>query len=493
MKGEHKMPEGVSRRPNIVFIMSDDQGSWAMGCAGNEEIRTPNIDSLAAEGMRFSNFFCTSPVCSPARASILTGRIPSQHGIHDWIRSGNVDKGELDESLQQNGIFRDETKPIEYLKGIKSYPQILNENGYTCALSGKWHMGDSIRPQQFFTHWFTIARGGCLYYKPDVVREGKIQIEDQYITDLITEDALDFLDKQGKEETPFYLSVHYTAPHSPWDRDNHPKEFFDMYEDCPFESCPDLPLHPWQVSSAPHGTGEVRKELLKGYYASVTAMDRQISRIIDKINQMGIRENTLIIFTSDNGMNMGHHGIWGKGNGTFPQNMFDTSVKVPFIVSWPGHIPENQECQELLSQYDIMPTLLDLLDIKNPVAGECPGHSFAPILMGQEYHPGENVVVYDEYGPVRMIRSREWKYIHRYPYGPNEFYNLKDDPDEQENLIQRKDLQPNIEKLKGQLESWFVRYANPEIDGTREGTVGSGQLCLAGTWAKGKQVYYHNY
>jgi choline-sulfatase len=475
---------------NIVFILSDDQGAWAMGCAGNKEIITPNIDSLAEQGLRFSNFFCTSPVCSPARASILTGRIPSQHGIHDWLRGGNVDKSKLDESLQQSGIFQHESKPIEYLKDFKTYPQILSENGYTCALSGKWHLGDSVRPQQGFSHWFTIARGGCSYFKPDVVRDGKVQIENHYITDLITDDALDFLSTQAEGDTPFYLSIHYTAPHSPWDRDNHPKEFFDLYEDCPFESCPDLPLHPWQVNSAPHGTGEVRKELLKGYYAAVTAMDRQIGRIIDKINDMGLRENTLIVFAGDNGMNMGHHGIWGKGNGTFPQNMFDTSVKVPFIVSWPGHIPQGQVCEELLSQYDIMPTLLDLVGLTNPDAEECPGHSFAPILRGEEYDAGENVVVYDEYGPVRMIRSRDWKYVHRYPYGPNEFYDLKKDPDENENLIDKKELQPIIEKMRGQLEEWFVRYANPEIDGAREGTVGSGQLCEAGIRARGKQVYF---
>ena len=244
------------------------------------------------------------------------------------------------------------------------------------------------------------------------------------------------------------------------------------------------------MASAPYGTGEKRKELLKGYYAAVTAMDRQIGRIIDKIEEMGIRENTLIIFAGDNGMNMGHHGIWGKGNGTFPQNMFDTSVKVPFIMSWPGHIEQNKVCDELLSQYDIMPTLLDIAGLENPDAEDCPGRSFAPVLRGGEYCSGENVVVYDEYGPVRMIRSRRYKYIHRYPYGPHEFYDLAEDPDETDNKIGREDMQEIIEEMRAQLEEWFVRYANPEIDGAREGTVGSGQLCEAGIRARGKQVYF---
>jgi arylsulfatase A-like enzyme len=416
--------------------------------------------------------------------------MPSQHGILDWLRGGNLDRSKLDEDLRDSGIFRDDTEAIEYLKGIKAYPKILSENGYNCALSGKWHMGDSVHPQQGFTHWYTIGRGGCPYYKPDIVKDGKVSLDNRYVTDLITEDALDFLGTQDERDTPFYLSVHYTAPHSPWDRDNHPKEFFNLYEDCPFESCPDLPIHPWQVNSAPHGTGEIRKELLKGYYAAITAMDRQIGRIIDKINQTGLRENTLIVFAGDNGMNMGHHGIWGKGNGTFPQNMFDTSVKVPFIVSWPCHIPQNRECDELLSQYDIMPTLLDILGLENPDARDCPGRSFAPILRGEDYHAGGNVVVYDEYGPVRMIRSREWKYVHRYPYGPNELYGLQNDPDENDNLIGRHDLQPVIEEMRAQLQDWFLRYANPEIDGSREGVTGAGQLCQAGTRANGKQVYF---
>ena len=134
------MKKNYNSRPNIIFILSDDQGAWAMGCAGNDEIRTPNLDRLAKEGMRFENFFCASPVCSPARASILTGRIPSAHGVHDWIRSGNVDVDNLRKEVLESGLFKDERKPIEYLKGQTTYTEVLAQNGYTCGLSGKWHL-----------------------------------------------------------------------------------------------------------------------------------------------------------------------------------------------------------------------------------------------------------------------------------------------------------------------------------------------------------------
>ena len=151
----------MKKRPNLLFILTDDQGAWAMHCAGNADIQTPNLDRLAAQGTRFDNFFCASPVCSPARASILTGRIPSQHGVHDWIRSGSLDKKALGEHAD-HPYFASEDVPIQYLQGLTTYPDLLAQNGYTCALAGKWHLGDSMQPQHGFSHWYTIGRGGCL-------------------------------------------------------------------------------------------------------------------------------------------------------------------------------------------------------------------------------------------------------------------------------------------------------------------------------------------
>jgi len=479
--------EGTKRKLNVIFILADDQGAWALGCAGNREIHTPNLDRLASEGMRFDHFFCTSPVCSPARASIFTGRIPSQHGVLDWLRSGNVEREALDAELQEHPAFRGETKAIQYLEGQTAYTEILAQHGFCCGLSGKWHLGDSATPQKGFHHWFTIARGGCDYDQPDVVRNGKIQFESRYVTDLITEDALRWLDDRD-ETAPFYLSVHYTAPHSPWDREQHPQDIYALYEDCPFHSVPEEPPNPWQIDSCPHGEGEKRKELLRGYYTAITAMDKGIGEIVRRVEQLGIRDETMIIFMSDNGMNLGHHGIWGKGNGTFPQNMYDTSVKVPAIFSHPGHIPAGKVCSELISQYDIFPTLLDYLDIEHDMVG-LPGTSFAPLLRGAEQPGRDDVVVFDEYGPVRMIRTREWKYVHRYPYGPHELFDLSNDPDEKQNLIEDAGKETIVTHLRAELQNWFVRYADQAFDGTREPVTGFGQLNWAGPRGRGTQAF----
>ncbi|WP_235549531.1 sulfatase-like hydrolase/transferase [Paenibacillus sp. Soil766] len=466
----------TNQKPNIVFILADDMGSWALGCAGNSEIRTPNLDRLAAEGMRFDNFFCTSPVCSPARASILTGRIPSQHGVHDWIRSGNVNPSELNEQVRIQPVFADERTAIDYLAGQPTYTELLAQAGYSCALSGKWHLGNSTVPKKGFDRWFSIARGGCSYMRPDIVENGEVKIVDGYVTDMITDNALQFLDEMSHGDSPFYLSVHYTAPHSPWDRSEHPESYVAIYEDCQFNSVPELPLHPNQTRTAPTGEGEYRKELLRGYYASVTAMDEGIGKIMDMLKERGLRENTLIVFTGDNGMNMGHHGIWGKGNGTFPFNMYDTSVKVPAIFSHIGAIPFGQVQGELISQYDVFPTLLDYVGLPNPEEERLPGRSFYDLLVDSPGEGREDIVIYDEYGPVRMIRTREWKYVHHYPYGPHELYDLLNDPDETINRAEDIACQSVIEELRMRLGTWFSKYAVPGKEGISAPVTGLGQM-----------------
>jgi arylsulfatase A-like enzyme len=472
----------------VIVIVTDDQGPWAMGCAGNREIRTPNLDRLAASGIRFANFFCASPVCSPARASLLTGRIPSTHGVHDWLRDGNGGK----------------QKAVEYLAGLTAYTDVLAANGYHCGISGKWHLGDSPRPQKSFAHWYVHQTGGGPYYNAPMIRDGELIDEPGYVTDRITDEALAYLNERAAApgQTPYYLHVCYTAPHSPW-IDNHPKELVDSYADCPFDSCPQEPKHPWAGSLTDQNLGN--RAGLQGYFAAVTAMDANVGRILDWLEERGPRESTLIFFTSDNGFSCGHHGFWGKGNGTFPQNMYENSVKVPTLISRPGHIPAGVVSDALLSHYDFFPTLLDYLGLPAPGADELPGRSFAPLLRGegtsgQEYVVAGDVAgdvasdpggrrVHDEYGPVRMVRTRDWKYVHRYPYGPHELYDLRNDPDERTNLVDDPECQTIRQELKAELDAWFVRYADPARDGVREPVTGKGQLDLAGPAGRGATAF----
>ena len=489
----------MGKRPNIVFILTDDQGVWSLGCYGNREVIAPSLDKLAEEGVVFDNFFCTSPVCSPARASILTGLLPSQHGVVDWLAGGSIRKKDYEdiqvnlkriasnlakpvenledypddatvsfkETVSYQKYMPHEDEPIEYLKEFTGYTDVLVENGYVCGLTGKWHLGDSIHPQKGMTFWRTIARGGTQYMCPEYVRDSKLSIGEKYVTDQITDDALEFLERQAGSDVPFYLSIHYTAPHDPWEKDDQPQEVWNLYNDCPFDSVPIEPLNPTQYKANPHATSkEQRRYMLQGYYTTITAMDRGIGRIVEKLEKLGMKEDTILVFTSDNGFNMGHHGIWGKGNGTLPFNMFDTSVKVPMIVS--GY-RKNARCDELVSQYDVFQTILDMagIDQSRYLKENMPGTSFLPLLTGEKQQVRDDVVIYDEYGSVRMIRTKEYKYVCRIPGGPDELYDLKNDPGERNNLIDNPDMRQLKIQLNWQLTQWFNRYVDPRYDASR--------------------------
>ncbi len=443
----------MAEKTNVLFVLTDDQGPWALGCAGNEEIRTPHLDRLAGEGTRFTDFFCTSPVCSPARASIVTGKIPSQHGVHDWIRERNMPP-----------------RPAAYLEGQRLYTDVLVDSGYTVALSGKWHLGDSLTPQRGYSHWFCLPTGGSRYNDAEMIRDGRVETCPGYLTDVITDDALAFLDAHA--DRPFHLNVHYNAPHSPWT--GHPQDIVDSYDDCPFKSCPQEYVHPWAsgLTRACHGS----REMLKGYFAAVTAMDANVGRLLDRLERLGIRERTLVVFMSDNGFSCGQHGFWGKGNGTDPMNMYDSSVKVPAIFSQPGRIPAGWVTDAMVSQYDVSHTLLEHLDLPGMDDESLPGRSFAGALSGGTDDGRDHVVVYDEYGPVRMIRTREWKYVHRYPRGPHELYDLKSDPDERSNVVQEEGSAAVLTEMRRRLSRWFERYVSPGLDGARLPVTGRGQI-----------------
>lgn len=480
---------------NILFIMADDQGSWAMNCGGTKELCTPNLNRIAESGMQFQNFYCVSPVCSPARASVLTGDIPSSHGVHDWIRSGNIDKDKFEEAGRENPYWNGyscEDKPISYLEGKTTYTDVLNENGYRCALAGKWHLGDSVCPQHGFSKWYTIGLGGCDYFHPDIVENGNIKVlHEQYVTEVIANKAIEYLNEFQHQEEPFYLSVHFTAPHAPWGEGQHPKKWMDYYENCDFQSIPDEADHPDLTTGPVFGT-EKRKENLRGYFAAISAMDEQIGRILDTLEANGLRENILVVYTADNGMSMGHHGVWGKGNGTFPFNMYETSVKVPFLMSLPGVIPQGKQEEAILSAYDIFPTLLELCKLDRKECEKLPGRSFAYLLRGEKEQKkrDEEIVVFDEYGPVRMIRNQDWKYIHRYPYGPHELYYLTEDPEEKENLYGQPEYEKMVVEMRTRLNEWFNKYADEKVDGVKESVTGLGQMCRAGIYSEKTDTYY---
>ena len=218
----------------------------------------------------------------------------------------------------------------------------------------------------------------------------------------------------------------FTAPHYPW-IDSHPKAFTDLYRDCAFESCPDEPPHPWFTG----GTAAVdkghreRRDSLIGYFAAVSAMDAAIGRVLDAIDAAGLTQSTLVVFMSDNGMNCGHHGIWGKGNGTRPQNMYDTSVKVPCIVSQPGRIAgRDASAMRCCAATTCSRRSSTTCSFRTKPIAASPDAVFGTRSTAAALVGSDPIVVFDEYGPVRMVRTSQWKYVHRYPDGPHELFDL---------------------------------------------------------------------
>ena len=496
------------KRKNIVMIMTDDQGYWTLGCAGNPNAHTPNIDRLAKEGVRFENFFCVSPVCSPARASFFTGNIPSAHGVTDWLDGGNLDARKYE--VTNNPMYATERECIDYLEGHMTFTEVLQQNGYTCALSGKWHLGDSVNMQHGFTKWFSVPLGHSAYIDPPIIENGEVIPGKGFITDMITDHTIEYIRELGEEskteDKPFYISVHYTAPHSPWGKLTQPAEWYEYYKDCTFDEVPFEPMHPnaiftnespyFAFGSVAKEPEELRKELLSGYYGAIASMDRGVGQIVEELRTQGLLEDTIIVFTSDNGMSTGHHGIWGKGNGTYPQNMYDTAVKIPFIIYGAGEKAKDIVCDDMYSHYDFFPTLVDMLDLKlteeqKDKLDKLPGRSFGNVLRTGVEADGEDkaVVVYSEYGPVRMIRTKKWKYIHCYPFGPNELYHIEVDPEEHDNLIDDPEQQDRIWKMKWELDNWFVKYVDPRKDATKDNNTGNGQLCKNGCDSEGKKAF----
>lgn len=515
----------MDNRPNIVMVLTDDQGCWSLGSYGNKEVITPNIDKLAKNGMKFDNFYCTSPVCSPARASIMTGKMPSQHGVLDWLGGGAVNKEEfkdikinykksliyLTEQPENVDLLSDDDEitfehtesyqrymnfekgDIDFLENQKTFAEILKDKGYKCGLSGKWHLGTARHAHAGFDFWEPIVKGGTNYMLSTIFKNGKVEVKNSYVTDLITNEALNFISQNKTDET-FFLSVNYTAPHDPWIKEEQPKEILDLYENCKFESYPNEEPNPTQVAKRTRPKNDQQlNDFRQVYYTCITAMDIGVGKIVDQLEKDGKMDNTIIIFTSDNGMNMGHHGIWGKGNGTFPVNMFETSVKVPFIIYGKGVTNTTKDCKTLVSHYDLFPTILEIAGLPPEEISEhtkgLPGTSICPLLDGSNESIREEVVVYDEYGPTRMVRTETHKLIYRTPFGPHELYDLVNDPDERKNLIDNPEYQNIKHELYQKLSDWFYKYTTDKYDGRKFPVDGDGQMERLENYGTDKTVF----
>lgn len=434
---------GAEPKTNVVMFMTDDHGAWAMGAYGCQEMHTPNLDRLASGGARFTRGFACTPVCSPSRMTYMTGRIPSTHGVQDWLRPGDS--------------FGEKTR--RWLEGHPTFSEVLSQNGYTLGMSGKWHMGEDERAQAGFSYWRTVPGGGGKYKDVEFVTNGKTQLLDGYKTDRVGDGALEFLDQaKGK---PFFLMVPFYAPHTPFDYQ--PEEYRKPYANSSFSCYPDTPLHPWANRGL--RTHHRNRESQHSYSALITGVDANVGRIVKRLEEMGVRENTLVIFTADQGWNAGHHGFWGKGNGTVPFNMYEESIRVPLIWNHPGRIRAGLTPDPMVSSYDFFPTILDYLGVKSPADPKRVGRSYAGFLRGRA--PRWQNRLFFEYAYVRAIRTENLKYIERTKDRPSEMFDLEADPGETRNLIDDPGYRKQLTTLRVDLTRFFEKAGAPPLESWR--------------------------
>ena len=433
--------------PNIVFIMTDNQGAWSLGCYDNPDIRTPNIDRLAREGMRFTNAYCVNSVCSPSRATYFTGLIPSQHGVHCYLGGEKPDS--------QMG-------PDAY-STIAEFPtlsRILNNAGYTCGLSGKWHLGDSLHEQEGFTYWFNRPKGHTsTFYNDDLIWNNEVYKEERYTTDVVTEHALDFLANHRKK--PFFLYAAFNGPYGLGQSmtEVHQNRHTEYYANKDLSCFPREPVHPWLRQNRQIINNPVS---IEGYASAVSGVDDGVGAILNALHEHGLEENTLVIYTSDQGLAGGHHGMWGMGDHSRPIHTYEETIHIPLIFRHPQHIPSNSLCEHRTCNYDFMPTLLDYIGLTEKIPKASPGHSYAPILRGQTQD--RDNTIFHEFENVRMIRNDHWKCTWRFPNGPDELYNMENDPDERHNLIGNLNVETTVQNLREQIDTFFSQHADPEYD-----------------------------
>ncbi len=365
------LPVQAAIHPNIVFILTDDQAAWTLGCLGNNQAYTPNLDRFYSQSVVLQNCFVTTPVCSPSRACLLTSRYGSELGITDWINPRVEPHTGLDPA-------------------ITTWPEVLQQNGYETCLIGKWHLGTEAQfhpHHQGFTHYQGFLEGGAPVENPTLMIEDATREFTGFTDDILTGLAVEYLSGR-KSAQPFLLCLHLRAPHAPWlpAQEVDTSHYLGMDPIIPNPAFPGLDI-------------ESVKTRTREYLASVTSVDRNVGRILEALDRGGMNENTVVVFTSDNGYNIGHNGIWHKGNGHWitleargirgddPRiqrpNMYDHSLRVPTAIRWTGRLPEKTTVTHTVTFLDWFPTLLALAGMPEATGETIHGRNFLPLLEGK--------------------------------------------------------------------------------------------------------------
>lgn len=415
--------------PNVIFILADDLGYAELGCYGQAKIKTPNIDGLARDGMRFTQYYSGHPVCAPSRCALLTGL----HTGHGFVRD-NKEVGTW-KSFEGQWPLPSETRTIAH---------ILKERGYATACVGKWGLGavgSSGEPaKQGFDLFFgyNCQRQAHNYYPSYLTRNGdKVPLEGNsgdaptgkvYAPDLMIDEALGFV--RSNKDKPFFLYFATPIPHAaiqvPVDS---LAEYADKLDDKPYDG-----KKGYQPHAQPHAA----------YAAMITRMDRDVGRLLKLLNELGLEKNTVVMFASDNGptFNGGTDSAYFKSAGIFrglKQQVYEGGIRVPFIARWPGKIAAGQTSEQPAAAWDVLPTLAEISGAAAPTNSD--GLSLAPTLFGQ---PGQKQHEYFYWesgaleGGEQAVRAGDWKGVRtglkKNPDSPIQVYNLKDDPGEATDL-----------------------------------------------------------
>jgi arylsulfatase A-like enzyme len=440
----------ADKRPNILFIMSDDHAAHAISCYGSKLIKTPNIDSIARDGMRFQNCFVTNSICTPSRAAILTGKYSHINGVPVFNRF-------------------DGSQP--------TLAKYLQKAGYYTGMIGKWHLGSDPTG---FDHW-NILPGQGSYIDPVFIKPDGRTEHSGYCTDLITDFSIDFL-KNRPADKPFFLMCHHKAPHRPWQPDEkharkwknvevpEPPTFNDDYatrSDAAREATMriDKNLTPSDLKMLPPEglTDAERKKwnyqrYMRDYLACIDSVDESVGRILRFLKKNGLDDDTIVIYTSDQGFFLGDHNWFDK------RFMYEESLRMPFIIRWPGRIKPASVSDAMILNVDFAPTLLAAAGEKVP--DDVQGRSFLPVLKGRKPKDWRTSMYYRYYHypfdhqvqPHYGVRTERYKLIYFNKIKQWELFDLKSDPHELKNVYADpayaetvKSLTEELQRLKKEL------------------------------------------
>lgn len=466
-------PESI---PNVVIILTDQLRYDVLGVNGSSICRTPALDRLAHQGMRFTNAYTPCGLCTPARASVLTGRYPHKHGL-----------------LTNNDMYHAVREDLP--DGEVGFGSLLRDEGWSCGYVGKWHVGVKRLPSDFgFVGMDLPGYGhpGALYQEylekralsaPNVVGEtigppglsatlsGPVEATIPYFLTEYSNDLLhQFAERRRRSGQPFLLWCNFWGPHTPYFC---VEPYASMYDP---QAIPPWPNYHDTLAGKPaihrrfletgfetsrKGPWEQWQPVVAKYWGRVTQIDAQIGRILETLDQLGLADDTVVIFGTDHGDSVGQHGgLFDKG-----PFMYEEVYHVPLIVRWPGQVASDATDGRFVSLVDLMPTILDLAGVPVPVGVD--GHSLRPLLQGQEPEDWPDYAVAEWHGhrflySQRMVRWNHYKYVFN-PGDVDELYDLEADPHELHNRID----DPEMKELKGHLEQELLQHLKDSRDPIR--------------------------